>query len=167
VKPRAAVARAVVCLLPATAAGVLELSLAIVVGLALVGVVVMLVGVGSVLVDPDGNTSGSAFAAASRVRRRDGPRRPRDLERMQTLVAGRTPSAIGVHQWLRPLLADIAATRLRRGHGLDLTDPAAARYVPEPLWELIRPDRPEPADRNAAGLTPAELAVLVDQLEAL
>ncbi len=145
----------------------MQLTLPIVVLLALLGVVVMLVGVGSVLADHEHTTPRSRFAAAARGRRPDPPRRPRDLERMQTLVAGRAPTAIGVHQWLRPLLADIAATRLRLGHGIDLADPAAAGQVPEPLWDLIRPDRPEPADRNAAGITPAELTVLVDQLEAL
>jgi hypothetical protein len=167
VTARAAAGRALACLLPAGVAALMQLALPIVVVLALLGVVVMLVGVGSILVDGERTTPGARFDLAARRREADGPRRPRDLERMQTLVAGRAPTAIGVHQWLRPLLADIAATRLRLGHGIELADPAAARRVPEPLWDLIRPDRPEPADRNAAGITPAELTVLVDQLEAL
>lgn len=164
---RAAASRGAVCLLPASVAALMQLSLIIVVLLGLLGVVVMLVGVGSILADGQATAARSRFDLAARRREPDPPRRPRDLERMQTLVAGRAPTAIGVHQWLRPLLADIASTRLRLGHGLDLADPAAARRVPEPLWDLIRPDRPEPEDRNAAGLTPAELTVLVDQLEAL
>ncbi len=164
---RDATARAAACLAPTALAGVLRAPTAVVGGLALIGVVVLVMAVGSDLATGDRLSRRSRWAAAVRPRPEPTPRAPRDLERMQTLVAGRSPTAVGVHQWLRPLLADLAATRLRLDHGLDLADPAAARLVPEPLWELIRPDRPEPVDRHARGVSADELAVLVDQLEAL
>ncbi len=164
---QAATRRAVVCLLPAVVAALIRLPLPMVVGLAVLGVAVMLGGVGSVLADPERTSRNSRFAVVARGRQPEVSRPPRDLERMRTLVAGRAPTAVGVHLWLRPLLADIAATRLLLGHGIDLADPAAAHRVPQPLWDLIRPDRPEPADRNAPGVTAAELGLLVDQLEDL
>jgi len=167
VTPRSALTRGLVCLVPVGLAAALRLSLPLVVLAALLGVVVMLVGVVTVLITQVRTEAGSSFAVAAQRRVVTPVRRPRDLERLQTLVAGRSPTAIGVQQWVRPLLADIAATRLRLGQGIDLTDPAAAELVPEPLWDLIRPGRPEPADRNGPGLTMPELTQLVDQLEAL
>jgi hypothetical protein len=167
VSARWAASRVVVFVLPAAAAALLRLSVDVVAALGLLAVVGMLMAVGSRLSEGDTMSRRSRWAAAARVRRPPPARPPRDLERMGTLVAGRIPTAVGTHQWLRPLMADIAATRLRVAHGVELTDPAAPQLVPEPLWELIRPGRPEPLDRHAAGLTAQEMTVLVDQLEAL
>ncbi len=40
--------------------------------------------------------------------------------------------------------------------------------TPETLgrwWELLRPDRPAPENRHAAGISPSELRALVSDLE--
>lgn len=80
-----------------------------------------------------------------------------------------TYNAFHFHSRLRPLLRDIAAHRLRSRYAVEL-DAEAARareLVGREAWEVVRPDRRPPADRMAAGPTVAELAVVVDQLEAL
>jgi hypothetical protein len=92
---------------------------------------------------------------------------PRRLVEAQRLVLARGGTAGGVHHWLRPLLRDVAAERLARRHGVDLDDPRAAAHVPEPLWELVRPDRPAPADRNAPGTDLPTLTLAVDQASSL
>jgi hypothetical protein len=73
------------------------------------------------------------------------------------------------HARVRPLLRDVAAHRLRAHYGLELeAEPARAReLVGATAWDAVRPDRPPPADRMAAGPTTAELGRLVDALEAI
>jgi hypothetical protein len=73
------------------------------------------------------------------------------------------------HSRLRPLLRDVAAHRLRSRYGVELdAEPARAReLVGATAWDVVRPDRPPPSDRMAAGPTAAELRVVVDQLEAV
>lgn len=73
------------------------------------------------------------------------------------------------HARVRPLLRDIAAERLRSRYGVELdAEPGRAReLVGTAAWEVVRPDRPPPEDRLAAGPTAAELRVLVDELEAI
>jgi len=73
------------------------------------------------------------------------------------------------HARLRPLLRDIAAHRLRARYGVELdAEPGRAReFVATEAWEVVRPDRPPPDDRLAAGPTAAELRMLVDELEAI
>ncbi len=165
--PVGAAARLAFSLVPAAVAAVIRAPVGLVAILGMVG----LFGLTLSLLDDWSRRGllgrGSGFVLAARPRTPPPPGTPRDLDRLRTLVAGRIPSAVGVHQWLRPLMADIAASRLGRSHGIDLTDPAAAVLVPEPLWDLVRPDRPEPADRNGPGLTQGELSVLVDQLGSL
>jgi hypothetical protein len=35
------------------------------------------------------------------------------------------------------------------------------------VWELVRPDRPQPPDRRAPGVTPRGLDAVLERLEAL
>jgi hypothetical protein len=80
-----------------------------------------------------------------------------------------TYNAFHFHARLRPLLRDIAAHRLRSHYGVEL-DAEAARareLVGKEAWEVVRPERPPPADRMAAGPTLAELDVVVGEMEAL
>lgn len=73
-----------------------------------------------------------------------------------------------VHARLRPLLVEIAAERLlARGVSLERTPAAARDVLGEPLWELVRPDRPPPEAPFGPELEPAGLAALLDRLEAL
>jgi hypothetical protein len=74
-----------------------------------------------------------------------------------------------VHFRLRPIVGEIAASRLRAARGLELdADGDAARQLLGPsVWELVRPDRERPADRFGPGLGLAELRQVVEALEAL
>jgi hypothetical protein len=80
-----------------------------------------------------------------------------------------TYNAFHLQARLRPVLRDIAAHRLRSRYGVEL-DREAARareLVGAQAWELVRPDRPPPEDRLARGPDADQLAVVVDQLEAI
>ena len=70
---------------------------------------------------------------------------------------------------LRPRLERVMATRLRDSHGVRLEQrPERARdLVGEPVWRLLDPARPKEIARSMPGPTQAELAALVDRLEAL
>jgi hypothetical protein len=97
--------------------------------------------------------------------RRARPERVRALEELERAVDFSLGTAFDVHYRLRPHLVRIAAHRLGV-HGASLeARPARARAILGPeLWELVRPDRPEPEDRNAKGLDPALLGRLVERL---
>jgi len=77
------------------------------------------------------------------------------IEREVTLSIG---NAYDLHTRLLPHLREIATARLeRRGQ----------RPGPDTLgrwWELLRPDRPEPAERFAPGISEPELRELVADL---
>jgi hypothetical protein len=88
------------------------------------------------------------------------------LEREVTLSVAR---AFDLHQRLRPALREIAEHRLLDRHGVSATEqPERARgLVGETAWEIIRPDRPLPSNRHAAGIHQSELEEIVDTLERL
>ena len=110
----------------------------------------------------------SAFDAALRVRAVD-PMRPPELVRTERQITLGTSSAGSLHQGLLPLLREAAAARLSAGHGVELARrPDAARtLLGEDAWELLRPDRPEPRDRNAPGITMRQVRDVVATLERL
>jgi hypothetical protein len=91
-----------------------------------------------------------------------------DLARIGRAVASGMASAGDLHLRLRPILRDVAADGLRR-RGIELdADPARAQELLTPeTWEIVRPDRPAPPDAFARGLPPAELDLVIDDLEAL
>lgn len=104
-----------------------------------------------------------------RVRRqRTSPAGPSDLVRIEAIVGAGRRTAGDVHVRLRPLLGEVAGAALRR-HGIHPEfEPARARtLLGEELWELIRPDRPRPEDRRAAGIGLRELERLTERLERL
>jgi hypothetical protein len=76
-------------------------------------------------------------------------------------------SALHLHVRLRPLLREIAAHRLLKHYGVDLDrEPARAReLIGASAWELVRPDRPVPADRLSPGPPLSELRDVVAELE--
>jgi hypothetical protein len=91
-----------------------------------------------------------------------------DRERLDRVVSAATSHAGDLHLRLRPILREIAADGLRR-HGVELdADPQAAqqRLAPQ-TWELVRPDRPRPADAFAPGVPTKQLDAVLDDLEAL
>ena len=68
---------------------------------------------------------------------------------------------------VRPVLREIAATRLQRRYGVDLDrEPARAReLLGTSAWETVRPDAQPPADRLGRGPSVALLRTIVDELE--
>jgi len=109
------------------------------------------------------------FARHQRDRRVDTPpEEPADFARIGRAVASGTATAGDLHLRLRPILREVAIDGLRR-HGVELdADPARAQQLLAPTsWELVRPDRPAPADAFARGLPPAQLDLVLDDLEAL
>jgi hypothetical protein len=91
-----------------------------------------------------------------------------DRERLDRVVSAATSHAGDLHLRLRPILREIAADGLRRrGVELDAQPEAAQRLLAPQTWELVRPDRPQPADAFARGLPPKELDAVLDDLEAL
>ncbi|HZQ88628.1 MAG TPA: hypothetical protein VFA42_01325 [Gaiellaceae bacterium] len=84
-------------------------------------------------------------------------RRPPELvvvERDARLAAA---SAGDFHSRLRPLLWSIVEARTR----------APREALDDDTWELLRPDRPVPADLSAPGVPLRRLAQVVDELEQL
>lgn len=110
----------------------------------------------------------SAFDSALRVRAVD-PMRPSELVRTEREITLGTSSAGSLHQNLLPVLREAATARLSAGHGVELERrPEAARaLLGDDAWELLRPDRPEPHDRNAPGITMRRLRDVVSALERL
>jgi hypothetical protein len=73
------------------------------------------------------------------------------------------------HRTLLPLLRAAAAARLSMRHGIELErqPDAARRLLGEQTWDLVRPDRPPPADGLGPGPQEDEVAAVVARLESL
>jgi hypothetical protein len=82
-----------------------------------------------------------------------------DLQRMERQVTLAAASAYDLHVRLLPHLREIAQCRLERS-GRTSSPETLGRW-----WELLRPDRPEPSDRFAPGISQNELRALVSDLE--
>jgi len=96
-----------------------------------------------------------------------GPR-PSQLLRIERIVERSAESATAAHTLLRPVLVEIAEARLaRRGVQLSRERHEAQLLLGPEAWELVRPDRPESSDLDAPGVTAAELAAVLESLEAL
>lgn len=91
--------------------------------------------------------------------------RPADLIRTERDLVLSSASAGELHVRLLPELREVASARLAaRGSG----DLAHARaLVGDDAWELLRPDRPAPADRSAPGPPLRRIASLLDAVERL
>jgi hypothetical protein len=98
-------------------------------------------------------------------------RRPSDTDELALArdVELSSLSAFHLHVRLRPVLQMIAAHRVSARYGVDLeTEASRAReLVPAATWELVRPERPPPDDRLAAGPPLSQLGLVVDELETL
>jgi hypothetical protein len=108
-----------------------------------------------------------------RYRRRKGAAQPRSyppaLARIEQEVALGVDLSFDLHHRLRPRLRTIATDLLavRRRLALDGDPERARRALGEPAWELVRPERPPPADRQARGIAIRELRSVVESLERL
>jgi hypothetical protein len=101
-----------------------------------------------------------------RERRADPRRGLAQLENEVTMGAGNT---LDLHFLFRPHLRLIAAGLLegRRGVALDEEPERARRLLGDETWELVRADRPVPADRRGPGLSTDALERVVVSLERL
>lgn len=101
-----------------------------------------------------------------RRRRADPPRSLAQLENETTMGAG---DALDLHYRFRPHLRLVAAGLLEGRHGVVLDEePGRARQLlGDEVWELVRADRPVPADRHGPGLSPDALERVVVALERL
>jgi len=84
------------------------------------------------------------------------------------LVLG-SADADHAHRRLLPLLRGTAAARISARHGFELQRrPEAARdLLGEDVWELLRPDRPQPADRHGPGVPRAHVEAVIERVESL
>ena len=73
------------------------------------------------------------------------------------------------HRRLLPLLRATAAARLASRHGLELDRrPDLQReLLGREVWELLRPDRPAPADRHGSGLPREQVVAVIERVESL
>ena len=95
------------------------------------------------------------------------PERPMELERLERDVHLSLSTSFYLHYRLRPILREIASTRLLMRHGIELDErpDAAAALLGEPTWSWLQPDVEAPSDRWAPGPPLAELRAVVDTLE--
>jgi hypothetical protein len=103
----------------------------------------------------------------SAARSRNERRLPASLARLENEAALGVAGAFDLHHRLRPRLRRLAAglVETRRGISLD-GDPQAARAtLGDTTWELVRGDRPPPADRLARGLPISDLRSVVESFE--
>lgn len=108
------------------------------------------------------------FARTLRHRRPPAAARPQALADLESLVQGGLRAG-DVHYRLRPILREVARSRLWTVYGIDLdTDADAARSRLSPaIWAVVRPDREAPDDRFAPELDVAALCQVVTALEAV
>ena len=92
-------------------------------------------------------------------RTQEAPGRPPELVRVERELTLGTSSAGHLHNRLIPLLRDAAVARLGRDFSRE--------RVGDDAWELLRPDRPEPEDRNAPGASLRHVRSVVATLEQL
>ena len=86
----------------------------------------------------------------------------------RVLVLG-SADADHAHRQLLPLLRATAAARIAARHGLELErrPEAAHALLGDDVWELLRPDRPEPEDRFDPGVRRERVATAIERLESL
>lgn len=94
---------------------------------------------------------------------------PADLESLQLAVELSVSSEFDRHYRLRPIMIEIASGVLARRHDVSLEhdQERASALLGLQLWELVRPDRPEPPGRGRRELDQTELVRMVESLEAL
>lgn len=105
----------------------------------------------------------SAYERARGRRGSPAVRRPATLERLEREVVMAGGNAFDFHLRLRPRFQSIAAHRLAARRGLELE--GGRHVLGEEAWELLRPDRPPPADRFAPGVAIERQRDLLDRLE--
>lgn len=97
------------------------------------------------------------------------PSRPQQLVTLERLVTTAGPSAVSAHAYLRPLLIQIVSHRLvARGQTLDrMAETTGREVLGDQLWDIVRPERPFPADRHGPGVQPQELGAMLEVIRRL
>ena len=95
--------------------------------------------------------------------------RPAELIRIERELTLGIATEEHLQTRLLPLLRDAAAARLAAKHEIDFDRrPDRAReLLGEETWEIVRPDREAPGDRNAPGLPLRRIAAVIDTIERL
>jgi hypothetical protein len=108
------------------------------------------------------------FEAALRARK-TAASPPEELVRMERELVLGSADADHAQRRLLPLMRTAAAARIAARHGFELERrPDEARaLLGDDAWELLRPDRPEPADRHGRGVPEAQIAAAIARIEAL
>jgi hypothetical protein len=94
---------------------------------------------------------------------------PLELLRMDRELVLGSADADHAHRRLLPLLRATAAARIAARHGFELgRRPEAAReLLGDDVWELLRPDRPPPADRHDPGVPRERITAAIERVESL
>jgi len=111
-------------------------------------------------------TASRVLVARDRQPRKDG--RPAELVRIERELEMATQSAFDTYFRLRPILRELATTRLALS-AVDLDAPggrAEALLGPE-AWDLVKPDAERPSDHYAPGVRLSAVAHALDAVEAL
>jgi len=97
------------------------------------------------------------------------PSQTAEFLRMERELELGVVSAAHAHRRLLPLLRAAASARLASRHGIELERrPEAARaMLGDDVWELLRPDRPEPEDRHGPGVPREQVAAAIEAVESL
>lgn len=95
--------------------------------------------------------------------------RPASLGRLEREVSMAGSAAFDVHFRLRPVITELATELLSSRRGIDLErDPERARAaLGEDVWEIVRPGRPQPAERHGSGIGEEKLGRVVTALESV
>jgi len=116
----------------------------------------------------DGRGARSRFEATLRQPPATAPQ-PLELLRMERDLELGIAGAGNAQHRLLPILREAAAARLASRHGIELErrPDAAQALLGEDVWELLRPDRPEPADRFDPGVPRDRVAAVIERVESL
>lgn len=117
----------------------------------------------------DAYPTGHSPFLASLAQASQAVQRPASLARTERELSMAGASSFDVHFRLRPVLVDLAMDLLASRRGIDLQrEPERARAaLGDPAWEVVRPDRPEPQERNDPGMQTPELDRVITSLEHL
>ena len=120
-------------------------------------------------IDSDSEARRPGFEHAAVMENQPDTYRPEQLERLESMMDAVTSGASDLHVRMRPVLREIAIDRLRvkRGIDLDSTPDQARALLGDMLYDIVRPDRPLTQDRGSRGVSPNEVAPMIDALEAL
>ncbi len=97
-----------------------------------------------------------------------GEERVAELDRIERELEMATQSAFDTHYRLRPILRELAATRLaERGVELDGPGGRAEQLLGPEAWQLVRPGVERPPDHFASGVRLEDVERVLDALERL